>query len=269
MTGTTEETHPTGLTTRVADTLDALRARVRGASGDAGVPRAGMGAIPPMPTEAPTVGAPPWDEAFHEAVDEVPGGPGSRVPRGLGVVTGGEDFFASDRAFGVPPMPERDPVGGGFPVQGEVPVGVSPLGVVPPMPKDAPTVGVPFGTEGDFSMEGGSGAESGFSVPPMPEAPPTVGLPSDDYAAYDTPRPAPAVPPMPSAAPIVPPVPSYAPPTPVADDGGTAHLFLSPMDARRLHKYPFCAPPLNQNTYGSRQRHRRVSQVPRQGRGVS
>ncbi|MHC5906008.1 hypothetical protein ACVNF4_19195 [Streptomyces sp. S6] len=266
MTGTTEETRPIGLTTRVTDALDALRARVRGGAGHVEVPRAGMGGIPPMPAEAPTVGASPGvgDEAFRQAGDEVPSGAGSRVPWEWREVTGGEDFFGPDTVSGVPPMPETDPVGGEFPGPVEVPVGAVsmgsvPMGSVPPMPEAAPTVGIPFVAEGDFS------------VPPMPEAPPSIGVPGagDDHAFYDAPRPTPPVPPMPSAAPIVPPVPPYAPPAPAAADDGTTPLFMSPMDSRRLHKYPFCAPPLNQNTYGSRQRHRRVSPAPRQGRGVS
>jgi len=242
MTGTTEETRPIGLTTRVTDALDALRARVRGGSEDVGAPRAGVGGIPPMPAEAPTVGMPPWagDGAFHLAVDEVPGAPGSRVPQG--VFPGGEDFFGPDTASGIPPMPES-----------------------------APTVGFPLGAEESFSTEEHLSVEEILSVPPMPQVPPTVGVPTagDDHASYDTPPPPPPVPPMPSTAPIVPPVPPYDPPAPAADDDGTARLFLPPMDARRLHKYPFCAPPLNQNTFGSRHRHRRVSQVSRQGGGVS
>ena len=102
----------------------------------------------------------------------------------------------------------------------------------------------------------------------MPDAAPTVGVPpfpempsaSEGHGVYDAPpvpRSAPCVPPMPS-------VPPYAPPTPTTD-GGTAHLFTSP-GAAGLHKYPFCAPPLNQNTFGTRHKHRRVQQVPRQSR---
>ncbi|MET8975858.1 DUF2330 domain-containing protein [Streptomyces sp. NPDC004539] len=206
MTGTTEEPRPIGLTTRVTDALDALRARVRSASGDAGRPRAGVDGIPPMPTEAPTVGVPP------RAGNGVPGGGVS----GSGVSGVAEDWASE--------------------VQGAVP-----------------------------REEVFFGAESAYDVPPMPETAPTVGVPAS-----------PRVPPMPSTAPTVPPVPSYAPsaPAPAPDDGGTAHLFTSPVDVPHaavpsgLHKYPFCAPPLNQNTFGTRQKHRRVSQVPRQGRGL-
>ncbi|WP_159052175.1 hypothetical protein [Streptomyces niveiscabiei] len=105
-------------------------------------------------------------------------------------------------------------------------------------------------------------------VPPFPEMPPAGGVQSvAEAGAAGAGRAVFDVPPVPRAAPRVPPMPSaapYAAPTPPAD-GGTAHLFASP---RALHKYPFCAPPLNQNTYGARHRHRRVQQVPGQGRGT-
>ncbi|WP_416971912.1 DUF2330 domain-containing protein [Streptomyces sp. 4F14] len=134
------------------------------------------------------------------------------------------------RAGGIPPMPQEPPTVG--------------AGGVPPMPRSAPDSGVP-------PMPG--------VAPAFPEVPPV-------------PLVAPRVPPMPR----VPPVPSHAPPgspSPTTD-GGTAHLFGSPGDVPRvsasagLHKYPFCAPPLNQGAFGSRQKHRRAQQVPRQSSGT-
>ncbi|MFM9615899.1 DUF2330 domain-containing protein [Streptomyces sp. V2] len=306
MTGTTEETPMSGLSARVADALGALRARV----GGGGAPRAG--AVPPMPTEAPTVGVP-----AESGVSGVPAMPSTGgvppMPRTGGVPPmprtapavgvdfavegappGGSPWWPEQAparggtsmsyADGMPPLPEEAPATGIPPRPRTAPAG-GPDGAswgdvtertsgagVPPMPDAAPTVGVPPFPEtpmaGGVPPVAGARSTDTVGVPPFPEMPPAGGVQSvAEAGAAGAGRAVFDVPPVPRAAPRVPPMPSaapYAAPTPPAD-GGTAHLFASP---RALHKYPFCAPPLNQNTYGARHRHRRVQQVPGQGRGT-
>ncbi|MFM9441750.1 DUF2330 domain-containing protein [Streptomyces acidiscabies] len=239
------------------------------ARGDTPIPADG---IPPLPGRAPTGGFSPAPEATP------PGGvaPGNGIPpmpRTAPAV--GADFAVGGAASaGSPWWPEQAPGRGGAsaPYADGVPVlpEEAPATAIPPRPRTAPTGGPDGASWGDVTER-----TSGAGVPPFPEMPPAGGVPpvAEDVSAggghgvYDAPpvpRCAPRVPPMPS-------VPPYAPPAPTTD-GGTAHLFVSPGDAPRvgasagLHKYPFCAPPLNQNTFGTRHKHRRVQQVPRQGR---
>ncbi|WP_075735524.1 DUF2330 domain-containing protein [Streptomyces acidiscabies] len=223
------------------------------ARGGASIPVDG---VPPLPGVAPIGGFSPAPEAMPSG-DGIPSMPRTAPTVGAdfavgGVASAGSPWWseqASERGGasasygdGVPVLPEEVPAT-----------------VIPPRPRTAPD-----GASWGDVTERTSGAE----VPPVPDVAPTVDVPpfpemppaSEGHGVYDAPpvpRSAPRVPPMPS-------VPPYAPPTPTTD-GGTAHLFTSP-GAAGLHKYPFCAPPLNQNTFGTRHKHRRVQQVPRQGR---
>ncbi|WP_063786386.1 DUF2330 domain-containing protein [Streptomyces acidiscabies] len=217
--------------------------------------------VPPLPGVAPIGGFSPAPEAMPSG-GVAPGDGIPSMPRTAPTV--GADFAVGGTASaGSPWWSEQVPGRGG--ASASYGDGVSilpeevPATVIPPRPRTAPD-GVSWGDV----TERTSGAE----VPPVPDAAPTVGVPpfpempsaGEGHGVYDAPpvpRSAPRVPPMPS-------VPPYAPSTPTTD-GGSTHLFTSP-GAAGLHKYPFCAPPLNQNTFGTRHKHRRVQQVPRQGR---